>query len=254
MARRLEGRVALITGAGSGIGREMARRFAGEGAAIVVDDVNDRAGEATVRAIETEGGQALYVRGDISQESEVAALVDRALAWRGRLDILVNNAVPDEMTLVRDEWDPIIGILLKGPWMLSRAAMPALRESQGCIVNIASVNALMAIGKIHLYSAAKAGLLSLTRTMAFENGPAGVRINAICPGTIQTEVWEPILRQRPNVMSEIARFYPLGRVGQPEDIAAMALFLASDEARFVTGASFVVDGGLTAAVNTWDVN
>jgi meso-butanediol dehydrogenase / (S,S)-butanediol dehydrogenase / diacetyl reductase len=194
------------------------------------------------------------VSADVSREEEVAHLVERAHGYRGRLDVLVNNAVPDELTIMRDEWEPIMGVCLRGPWLLSRAALPALRASRGCIVNIASVNALMAIGKIHMYSAAKAGLLSLTRTLAFEHGPAGVRVNAICPGTIQTEVWEPVLERRPNLMQEIARFYPLGHVGEPEDVAAMALYLASEEARFITGAAFVVDGGLTAAVNTWDVN
>ena len=104
------------------------------------------------------------------------------------------------------------------------------------------------------YGSSKAGLLSLTRTLAFEHGPAGVRVNAICPGTIQTEVWEPILRERPNLMTEIARHYPLGHVGEPDDVASMALYLASDEAKFVTGATFVVDGGITAALNTWDAN
>jgi NAD(P)-dependent dehydrogenase (short-subunit alcohol dehydrogenase family) len=251
---RLKDRVALITGGGSGIGRAIARRFAGEGAAIVVDDVNDASGEATVRSITDDGGQAIYVRADVSRQSEVDSLVERALGFHGRLDVLVNNAVPGELTVISDEWEPLIGVCLKGPWMLSRAALPALRERRGCIINIASVNALMAIGKLHLYSAAKAGLLSLTRTLAFENGPAGVRVNAVCPGTIQTEVWEPILRDRPNVMTEISRYYPVGHVGEPDDVAAMALYLASDEAKFVTGATFVVDGGLTAAINTWDVN
>jgi NAD(P)-dependent dehydrogenase (short-subunit alcohol dehydrogenase family) len=251
---RLRDRVALITGAGSGIGRAIARRFVDEGAAVVIDDVNPESGEAVARAIHDAGGDALFVLADVSRESDVAELVERVLTYKGRLDVLVNNAVPDEITIMRDEWDPILGVCLKGPWLMSRAALPALRESRGCIVNIASVNGLMAIGKIHLYSAAKAGLLSLTRTLAFEHGPAGVRVNAICPGTIQTEVWEPILQKRPNMMQEIGRFYPLGHVGEPDDVAGMALYLASDDARFVTGAAFVVDGGLTAAVNTWDVN
>jgi meso-butanediol dehydrogenase / (S,S)-butanediol dehydrogenase / diacetyl reductase len=251
---RFQGRVVLVTGAGSGIGRATACRFAAEGAAVVVDDVNDAAGEATVRSINEEGGSATYVRADVSREQEVAALVEQALAFRGRLDVLINNAVPSEVTIIEDDWDVVIGVCLKGPWVLSRAALPALRASRGCIVNIASVNALMAIGKIHLYSAAKAGLLSLTRTLAFEHGPAGVRVNAICPGTVLTEVWEPILRERPNVMAEISRYYPLGRVGEPGDIASMALYLASEEAKFVTGATFVVDGGLTSSINTWDVN
>ena len=251
---RLKERVALITGAGSGIGRAIAARFAAEGAAVVVDDVNDAAGEATVQAIAAAGGRAVYVRGDVSDENAVTHLVEQALAFGGRLDVLVNNAVTDELSILREDWDRVIGVCLKGPWLLSRAALPALRESRGCIVNIASVNALMAIGKIHLYSAAKAGLVSLTRTLAFEYGPAGVRVNAICPGTIRTEVWEPLVRERPNLMAEIARHYPLGHVGEPEDVASLALYLASDEAKFVTGAAFVVDGGITAALNTWDAN
>jgi 3-oxoacyl-[acyl-carrier protein] reductase len=251
---RLKDRVALIAGAGSGIGRAIAQRFAAEGAAIVVDDINDAGGEATARSINHAGGRALYVHADISDDAQVASLIERTIAFGGRLDVLVTSVVPDELTVIRDDWDKLIGVCLKGPWLLSRAALPALRESRGCIVNVASVNALIAVGKIHLYSAAKAGLLSLTRTLAFEHGPAGVRVNAICPGTIQTEVWEPILRERPNVMQEISRFYPIGHVGEPADVASMALYLASDEAKFVTGATFVVDGGLTAAVNTWDVN
>jgi NAD(P)-dependent dehydrogenase (short-subunit alcohol dehydrogenase family) len=251
---RLKERVALITGAGSGIGRAIALRFAAEGAAVVIDDVNDAAGEAAAQAITAAGGRAIYVRGDVGDEAEIRRLLERTLEFGGRLDIVVNNAVTDELSILREDWDRVIGVCLKGPWLVCRAAMPALIESRGCIVNIASVNALMAIGKIHLYSAAKAGLLSLTRTLAFEHGPAGVRVNAICPGTIQTEVWEPILRERPNLMTEIGRHYPLGHVGEPDDVASMALYLASDEAKFVTGAMFVVDGGITAALNSWDVN
>src|SRR5437868_1185528 len=134
-AMRLKDRVAVITGAGSGIGRAIARRFAAEGAAVVVDDVNDAAGQATVQAITDAGGRATFVRADISDEAEVARLVELSLQFGGRLDVLVNNAVPDEMTVIREDWDLLIGVLLKGPWLLSRATMPALRESRGCIVN-----------------------------------------------------------------------------------------------------------------------
>src|SRR6476469_3482522 len=139
-AMRLKDRVAVITGAGSGIGRAIAQRFAGEGAAVVVDDVNDAAGQATVQSITDAGGRAIFVRADISDEAQVARLVEQSLQFGGRLDILVNNAVPDELTVISEDWDRLIGVLLKGPWVLSRAAMPSLRESRGCIVNIASVN------------------------------------------------------------------------------------------------------------------
>jgi 3-oxoacyl-[acyl-carrier protein] reductase len=230
----------------------MARRFAEEGARVVLDDVDEVNGPATAAEIRAAGGEAVFLRADVSRADEVQGLIEATVAQYGGLDILVNNAVCAAEHTMLNHWQPILEIALKGAWLCSQAAVPVMQAAGGgCIINISSVNALLGLGEQHLYSAAKAGLIGLTRSFAVRYGPDQIRVNCICPGSIQTEIWEPILAANPQVWEQIVRWYPLGRLGRPEDIANAALFLASDEASFVTGAVFVIDGGLTAGLKEW---
>ena len=245
---RLEGKVAVITGAGSGIGRAIAIRFAKEGAKVAVNDINASAGESLVAQIAAEGGAAFFLKGDAASEEDISALM-RAVSERfGSLHILVNNAVPgmDEV----NRWDTVVQLGLRGYWLCMQAAIP-LMQPTGCgsIVNISSVNALMGLGRDHVYSSVKAAIIGMSRSMVGEFSPGGLRINCICPGTVVTDHWKPLFERDPNLAQRISSLYPIGRLGRPEDIANAALFLASDEASFITGSVLVVDGGLTA-VNT----
>jgi len=251
---RLKERVAIVTGAARGIGRAIASRFAREGARVIVDDINQEKGLAVVEEIRAADGEALFVRADVSQEEEVNNLVGQAVEAFGRLDILVNNAVCDSLSVLQNVWEPNFNVTLKGAWLCCQAAIPRMAEAGGgSIINISSVNALMGLGTEHVYSAAKAGMVSFTRCLAVQHGRDGIRVNCICPGSIQTEIWDELLKTRPQIWDELVRWYPLGRLGRPEDIANAALFLASDEASFATGAIFVIDGGLTAGFTGWPI-
>ena len=247
---RFEEQTVLITGAGSGIGREMALQFASEGASIVVADRYLDAAQGTVDLIDEAGGSAIATNTDVSDSTQVAAMTKAALDHFGRVDILVNNAglsVGDTI-LDFDEaaWDLNVDVVLKAVYLCSRALLPRMIEhGKGVILNIASVNGLMAIGE-SAYSAAKAGMISLTGNMAIHYGDKGIRVNCIAPGTIQTPIWSERLAQEPNVMDHIVPWYPLGRVGLPEDVAKAALFLCSDDASWITGVTLPVDGGLSA--------
>ncbi len=246
---RLKDRIAIITGSASGIGRTTGRLFAQEGAKIVVADIDDERGR---EAIGEMGNASLFVHVDVSSHSDVARLVRITLERFGRIDILMNNAMycEGDTVLEIDEptWDLNMDVCLKGAYLCSSAVLPTMIEQKsGVILNIASVNGLLALGEA-AYSAAKAGLISLTQSMAVEYGEYGIRVNAISPGTIRTEVWDHLLEQDPTILDRVAAWYPLKRIGQPEEIAAVALFLASDEASFTTGANFVIDGGLTAGI------
>ena len=244
---RLNNKIAIITGAGRGIGKAVALRFAEEGAKVVVDDVNDINGASTVSAINEAGGEALFINADVSDATEAESLIASTVDAYGTVDILVNNAICSTADVLNNNWEANLAVALQGTSHCSDAAIPVMQQKGGgSIVNIASVNGLIGLQAIHAYSAAKGGVIALTRSMAVAHGKDNIRINCICPGTIQTEVWEPMIERNPQILDEITPWYPLGRIGQPIDIANAALFLASDEASFATGAVFVIDGGLTA--------
>ena len=247
---RLEGKVAWITGGGAGIGRAVAMRFTKEGAKVVVLELDRDRGEAVVEAIKRADGEAALVVGSATEVTDVNRACDVAVERYGGLDILVNNAYFCHGTRILDIdqelWDRNIAGCLKSAYLCTRAALPQMVDrGGGSIVNISSVNAIMSFGE-SAYSAAKAGVISLTKTTAVDYGPEGVRVNAICPGTVITDGWQHVLEKDPEIFERIAEVYPLKRVGKPEEIANVALFLASDEASFVTGAVVVADGGVTS--------
>ncbi|MYE90467.1 glucose 1-dehydrogenase [Candidatus Poribacteria bacterium] len=244
---RLNNKIAIVTGAGRGIGKAVALRFAEEGAKVVVDDVNDINGASTVSAINAAGGDALFINADVSDATQAENLISSTVDAYGTVDILVNNAICSTADVLNNNWEANLAVALQGTSHCSGAAIPVMQQKgSGSIVNIASVNGLIGLQAIHAYSAAKGGVIALTRSMAVAHGKDNIRINCICPGTIQTEVWDPMIERNPQILDEITPWYPLGRIGQPVDIANAALFLASDEASFATGAVFVIDGGLTA--------
>lgn len=233
---RLDGRTALVTGAAGGIGTALCERFAAAGATVVGLDLDPATGPGVHRAVTV----------DVTDGEQVRA----AVADAGPVHVLVNNAAlagdADLVDLPESQWDLEMGVTLKGPFLCTQAVLPGMiAAGGGAILNVASVNGVTFLGN-DAYSAAKAGLLSLTRGVAVRYGPAGVRCNAVVPGTVRTPVWERRLAADPAVLDRAAGWYPLGRVGRPEDIAAAALFLCSPEASWITGAALPVDGGLLA--------
>jgi NAD(P)-dependent dehydrogenase (short-subunit alcohol dehydrogenase family) len=251
---RLAGKVALITGSGSGQGRAAALLFAREGARVVVSDVNVAGGEETVQLVQKAGGQAIFRRADVSNAGDVEALVKAATDACGALHVLYNNAaiygshLDDLVTeLSEEKWDRMIDVNLKGVFLCCKYGIPALIASGGgSVVNIASVAGLIGSrNRSHAYSATKGGVISMTRAMAAAYARRKVRVNAICPGGVDTPMISGLIdtedRQR-----RFAEAHPLGRLGTPEDIAYFALYLASDESSWVTGGIFPIDGGLTA--------
>lgn len=247
---RLQDRVAVITGGGSGIGQAIAELFAQEGAAVVIADREPARAERVAAGISAAGGKALAITVDVAQAASVNQMAAQALAHFGQVDILVNNAAisqgDDILTIDESTWDRNLNIVLKGVYLCSKALLPGMiEERRGAIVNIASVNGLTGLGE-EPYSAAKAGVINLTRNMAIKYGQYNVRANVICPGTIQTPIWAARVAEDPAIFDKLARWYPLGRVGQPADVAKAALYLASDDAAWVTGVTLNVDGGLMA--------
>jgi len=254
---RLADKGIIITGAGSGIGREAALLFSDEGARVVVADVKDNAGDATVAEIQSRGKEALYVHTDVSKEADVKQLMHVVETTFGRLDGIVNNAgiFPDADGSVVDTteevWDLVMRINLKGVFFGCKHAIPALlRSGGGSIVNVASFVALMGAAVPQIaYTASKGGVLAMTREIAVEFARKNIRANALCPGPVDTPLLssilsDPVKRQRRLV------HIPLGRFAKPQEIAHAMLFLLSDESSFVNGTAFVVDGGITAAYIT----
>ncbi|WP_406096090.1 SDR family NAD(P)-dependent oxidoreductase [Streptomyces sp. NBC_01013] len=248
---RFDGYRALVTGAGRGIGAAIARRLAAEGAWVLVTDLDGARAAQVAAEIREHGGTADSLACDVADRAAVEAAVAHAVSVFGGLDVLVNNAyacTPDA-ALFEDEpdetWQRDLDITLSGAYRCARAALPHLAASgRGAIVGIGSVNGVQDFGN-HAYSAAKAGLASLTRTLAGHAGPRGVRVNLVTPGTIRTDAWSG----REAELAKVSGLYPLGRVGEPDDIAGAVAFLASRDAAWITGTTLCVDGGLTA-VNT----
>jgi NAD(P)-dependent dehydrogenase (short-subunit alcohol dehydrogenase family) len=254
---RLNDKVALITGGASGMGKVASHLFAREGAKVVLTDVADEAGEAVAAAIRDGGAQAAYVHADVSRASDAEAMVRFAVDTFGRLTILYNNAgiFPERdgsVTQTPEEvWDLTIGINLKSVYLGCRYGIPAMIESGGgAIVNVASFVALMGAATPQIaYTASKGGVLSMTREIAVEFARKGVRANALCPGPIETPLLQELLADPARRQRRLVHI-PMGRFGQAEEIAKAALFLASDESSYMTGAALVVDGGITAAYVT----
>jgi NAD(P)-dependent dehydrogenase (short-subunit alcohol dehydrogenase family) len=254
---RLDGKVALLTGAGSGIGRVAASMFAAEGAAVVVTDVVADAARKVAAEVVASGARAEPVAVDVADADQVQAMVDAATGTFGRLDILFNNAgiFPADDGGVLDTppatWQRVMEVNLQGVWLGCRAAIPAMLASGGgSIVNVASFVALVGAATAQVaYTASKGGVLALSREIAVEYARQGIRVNSICPGPIETPLLAELLRD-PDRRARRLVHVPMGRFGRPEEIAAAALFLASDEASFVTGSALVVDGGITAAYVT----
>ena len=254
---RLEGKVALITGAGSGMGRAAAELFAREGARVVVAEAARDAGDATVESIRAAGGEAACVEVDVSDARDCDRMVRAALHQFGGLHVLYNNAgifpADDGGVLETPEptWDRVMEVNLRGVWLGCRAGIPAMLDSGGgAIVNVASFVALMGAATAQIaYTASKGGVLSMTREIAVEWARRGIRANALCPGPIQTPLLEELLRD-PARRARRMVHVPMGRLGHAEELARAALFLASDDSSYMTGSALVVDGGITAAYVT----
>jgi|ERR1051326_3628097 NAD(P)-dependent dehydrogenase (short-subunit alcohol dehydrogenase family) len=254
---RLRDKVALITGGGSGIGRESALLFSAEGAALVVVDVNEAGGQETAALVQSKGGKAIFVRADISKSADCAQMVAAAEKQFGKLNVLFNNAGimlgKDDDAVNTDEavWDLTLAVNAKGVYLGCKHGIPALRRAGGgSIINTASFVALMGAATPQLaYTASKGAVLSMTRELAVIHAREKIRVNALCPGPLRTELLMKVLDTDAKKQRRLVHI-PMGRFGEASEIARAALYLASDESSFTTGATFLVDGGITAAYVT----
>ncbi len=252
MVKHLEGRVAIVTGGGSGIGRASALAFAREGAKVVVADVAEEGGHGTQRMINEADGEAIFVRTDVSKAAEVERLINITVKTYGRLDCAHNNAgiegvIARTAECTEENWDRTISINLKGVWLCMKFEIPQmLRQGSGVIVNTSSVAGLVGFEGLPAYCASKGGIIQLTRAAALEYAKRGIRINAVCPGVIRTPMVDRVTGRKPEAEAQFIASEPMGRMGNPEEIAEAVVWMCSDAASFVTGHPLVVDGGMIA--------
>ena len=252
MPGRLQNKVGLVTGAGSGIGRASALAFAAEGAKVVVADTIAANGEETVMLIRGAGGEASFVKADVSKASEVQAMVTKTVEIYGRLDCAYNNAgvvatprlTPDT---TEEDWDRVISVNLKGVWLCMKYEIPQmLKQGNGAIVNASSMLGMIGLGKRSAYAASKHGVVGLTKVAALEYANAGIRVNAICPAVVRTPLVESIIASDPEAETQLISMIPMERLGTLEEMAEVVVWLCSDASSFVTGHAMLVDGGAVA--------
>ncbi|MBV8772384.1 MAG: SDR family oxidoreductase [Deltaproteobacteria bacterium] len=252
MAGKLDGKVAIVTAGGSGIGAATVRCFVREGAAVVIADLSGSRAEQVRSEVVSNGGRAASLKMDVADSQAMEATIKLALDSFGRLDVLFNNAGMAEVSLIHEtsleSWERVIAVTLTGTFLGLKYAIPIMRgQGGGAVINTASISGIHGDYGMGSYNAAKAAVINLTRTAALENAKHGIRVNSVCPGAINTRVAQILGKGRADEFRRVmGSAHPIGRMGEPEEIANTVTFLASDEASFITGASFVVDGGITA--------
>lgn len=244
---RLKDKVCVITGAAQGIGEACAMRFASEGAKIVVSDVQVEKGEAVAKAVRDAGGEAMFFACDVSQKSDCVDLIQAAVDAYGSVDVHLSNAAiiaaKDFLEITQDEWEQTIGVNLNGFFYAGQAAaVQMVKQGSGNIINMSSINAVVAIPTVTPYTVCKGGVLQLTKSMALSLAPHGIRVNAVGPGTIATEMGKTMM-SNPAAKKRVLSRTPLGRPGEPDEIASVCVFLASDDASYITGETIYCDGG-----------
>ncbi len=248
----LQGKVAIVTGGASGIGRASAIKLAAAGAQVIVSDLNQQGGQETIAMIHDAGGEAIFTRCDVTKAHDVQAMVDLAVQTYGRLDIALNNAGVGGMMQVVHEvnestWDFVMNVNLKGVWLCMKYQIPhMLTSGGGSIINVASLAGLVGFRGNAPYSASKFAVIGLTKSAALEYATKGIRVNAICPGFVETPMVTTMVEEVPQMQSTVQRSAPMRRLGRPEEIADMVVFLADDTASFITGQAIALDGGASA--------
>jgi meso-butanediol dehydrogenase/(S,S)-butanediol dehydrogenase/diacetyl reductase len=248
---RLKGKVALITGGGSGIGRATSRLLSNEGAKLVIVDIDESSGNKVADSIKAGGGSAVFQKADVSRDQDARKMVERVVRKYGRLDILFNNAgiigpAAGLAETAESDWDRVMDINLKGVYLGCKHAIPEMvRQGGGVIINTASATGITPIPKSAVYNITKAAVINLTKTIAVDYGPSHIRANCVCPGVVETEIWNAFDEQE-RILRETRAKSLVGRNASAEDIARSVLYLASDESQFVQGSALVIDGGLTS--------